>query len=811
MRAALLAAAWVAGAAAGTAWSIPLAALAFFLGGALFLSLLARINGWPLLAPIVAAVLLLGAARGSDASHYPDSLAPWIGKPVMLEGLVISDPEPRGTALRFWLQTHRLWDGAAWQEVRGDVLVTASPSSTLALARAEPHIRYGDVLALEGVLREPPSLEGFDYREHLARQGIQALMDRTVVILLDEGKGWSHYAWAYSVRRALVASLARALPEPQASLAQAIFMGYRTHIPSDVEQAFLTTGATHLLAISGMNMTMVLALALPLSILFFGRRRNLYLLAPLALLWVYAYLSGLSPSVVRAVLMASAYLGALALGRPYAAWASLGLASALMVAHHPYLVYDLSFQLSFTSVVGILSLWRPTGDLLLKLLERPLAIGRWPGWLRVWLVGGAAVSIAAVLATAPVLAFHFQQVSLTSVPATVLVLPTLPLIMTTAFAAGTAGLLWDTLGQLVAWTVWLPVTYMVWVVKGMAKLPLGLVHLGDVGPLLVAAYYLAGAGVFLLVNGTWRRLREWAKAGPPRQDMPPGKFPVAVALALGPLVLAVAVAWTVAASLPDGRLHVIFLDVGEGDAILIQTPEGHQVLVDGGPSPNATAARLGRRMPFWDRALELVAVSHYHEDHLAGLLGVLRRYQVPAVLDSPFLHDSATVAQWKAMLQQEGAVLVEAQAGQTVRLGREVVLEVLGPPLPLIGGTESDINNNSTVLRLRYREFSLLLMGDAAQAAEALLLAEGVQVESSVLKVGHHGSASSSSGPFLAAVRPLLAVVSAGEGNPFGHPSPLVAQRLQPYVGDSRLLSTADHGDVALETDGRTVWVRLER
>ena len=202
-------------------------------------------------------------------------------------------------------------------------------------------------------------LEEFDYREYLARQGITALMRRPEATLLDEGLGNPFLSAVYRLRSSLSRSLNRTLAEPQASLAQALLLGKRGDIPQDVTQDFRDTGTSHLLAISSLHVGVVLALILPLSAALLGRRRNLYLLTPLGILWLYALLSGLSASVERAVIMASVYLLALALGRQRNALPPLALAAALMVAMEPNALYDISFQLSFAAVAGIILLGPP--------------------------------------------------------------------------------------------------------------------------------------------------------------------------------------------------------------------------------------------------------------------------------------------------------------------------------------------------------------------------------------------------------------------------------------------------------------------
>ena len=217
-------------------------------------------------------------------------------------------------------------------------------------------------------------------------------------------------------------------------------------------------------------------------------------------------------------------------------------------------------------------------------------------------------------------------------------------------------------------------------------------------------------------------------------------------------------------------------------------------------------------MPFWDRSLDLVVLSHAHEDHLAGLIEVLRRYRVDAILDNPYPYGSPMQAQWRLLVKAEGARVLPAMEGQIIRLGDQVTLEVLNPPSPLFGGTSSDVNNNCTVLRLRFGDTSFLLTGDLGPEGEAYLEGRAAVMDTTVLKVAHHGSATSSGQAFLHAVRPRLAVVSVGKGNPYGQPSSEALARLASVVGGSgNVLTTEDHGDIALVSDGRVVKVQTQR
>lgn len=269
------------------------------------------------------------------------------------------------------------------------------------------------------------------------------------------------------------------------------------------------------------------------------------------------------------------------------------------------------------------------------------------------------------------------------------------------------------------------------------------------------------------------------------------------------LVFLTAIAVVFLRALPDGRLHVWFLDVGQGDAILIQTPDDRQILVDGGPSPSALLDQLGVVLPFWDRSIDLLVLTHPDADHLSGLVPVFERYEVAGVLDSVG-EDDPDGETWLAVVHAEGASRQLAAAGLQVIAG-SVTLTVLNPPAD--SGKALDGNNRSVVLRLDYGESSVLLTGDAEAEAERAMLRGGLPLAASVLKVGHHGSVASTSAAFLTAVKPSLAVISVGADNRFGHPAPELLERLQGI----EVLRTDEQGRIELVSEGVGWQVRTER
>jgi competence protein ComEC len=274
------------------------------------------------------------------------------------------------------------------------------------------------------------------------------------------------------------------------------------------------------------------------------------------------------------------------------------------------------------------------------------------------------------------------------------------------------------------------------------------------------------------------------------------------------LFLVGVVSWMGATATPDGWLHVVFFDVGQGDGIFIATPSGRQAVVDGGPSPSAMADAVGRRMPFWDRSLDLVILSHANDDHLGGLIPILERYEVAHAVQPRDPHFTAAYSRWHDLLQEKGIDTHWGRAGMRIHLGDGVWLEVLNPPAVSWQATDADGNNNSVVVRLTYGETTFLLTGDIGAEVEGWLLMHQ-PVQAQVLKLAHHGAKTSTTEAFLSVVDPWVAVVSVGADNGFGHPSGGVIDRVA--EAGIRLYRTDVHGDIEFVSDGRRLWVRTER
>ena len=719
-----------------------------------------------------------------------------------IQGMVAEEPDIRDRYCLLTFSASEIIANSEKEEVSGTALIRVP---------RYPSYHYGDVLRVSGELETPLQFEDFDYKGYLARQGIYSVIYYPGVAVIDRGQGFKPLQWIYSLRERLSASLARALPEPQGSLAQAILLGLRGNIPDSLYPAFSRTGTAHLLAISGLHISIIIAMLLSFGILVFGRQRSIYIWLTLALVWLYALLAGMNPPIIRAAIMGSLFLMAEYLGRQRSAIIALAFAAAVMVGIQPYVLWSVSFQLSFLAMAGLVLLypyfqaWGRKGVAsLFGIRERIIAAGS-------MVTDGFAATIAAIVAVGPLIAYNFGVISLVALPSTFFSLPALPFIIVTAGLVAFVGLFASLAAQIFGWLAWLFLSYLIFVVQGFDAIPYSSLEVTTISTWHIWGYYAMLAGVISFLNHRkqladfFSRLTSVIKKfangiSKPRLGFSPKWL-------ILPLLIVAILVWSVVLTTPDDRLHVSFLDIGQGDAILIQTPNGQDILIDGGPDPQKISLELSKKLPFWDRTIDLVVCTQPHADHVTGLVEVLHRYKVGQALDPGVSYNSSIYQEWCNLVEDKGIEYNIACAGQEIDLGSGIQMEVLNPPEDLFEGTSHDVDNNGLVLRLSWGSVSFLFSADIREEAEFELIGQRVNLKSTVLKLAHHGSETSTTSQFLAAVDPEVAVISVGADNPFGHPGAGVVARLIDRLGEDNVYRTDEDGTIEFITDGETLWV----
>ncbi len=675
--------------------------------------------------------------------------------PCHLEGTLRAEPEVRRQATKLLVDVARVKVGGATGFVRLDAgSVSLNVRGEPALRRSLSSLAAGDRVSLWAKLRRPKGFQnpgGFDLEAYLARRGISMSGSVKSALLVERGTpafGGSPRKLVSRargfVRRRIRAAFHRiGVGDEVPGIAIALLIGDRSLIPQWAERLYQESGTFHVIVISGAHVAL-LAWVLYRVLRWTGIDQTPALFALLIALPLYAALCGGRPSVVRAVTMGCTIVGARLLSLEVPALNALAASALLLLAFRPLDIYDPGFQLSFAATLSIFGLGVPLGASMSRFFGRFL--GRGLGRL----ARALAISIAAQAAVIPILAWHFQRLTPVAVLASIVAMPLAAgSLVTAALLLIVAPVAW--VGDAFAWLVWLQVKGLELCGQVAVALPGGSMRVPPPGWLWLSGY-LAIFGALFVTHGWLRRLF--------------GAF-----LCVMTLTLMVGRPGS-----PSSMLRLTAFDVGHGDALLLELPDGKRLLVDGGGSFDPSfdvgervivPALLRRGV----RSLHAVLLTHSDFDHLGGLPAVIRNLKVRELWQGPPTWELPAYRGLRQGASIHGVHVRRFRGGEKFHLG-DVGFEVLAA-----GGSQSHgRNNDSLVLRVRYGRSSLLLTGDAERWLEHELIRSGKTLRADVLKVAHHGSRSSTSAAFLEAVRPRLAVISAGS---LHHPSARVLHRLR--------------------------------
>jgi competence protein ComEC len=726
---------------------------------------------------IVMASLFLGAARYQfsipdfDAFHiafYNDR-----EYDLLITGTVIEPPDYRDKYTNLRLQVSKVDTGDSELSVDGLILVRVSNNQKF---------EYGDILRLRGKLKTPPENEDFSYRDYLAAKNIHSYMTSAEVTVLPGKGGNPIVAALYAFKQKSLDNIYYMFPDPESSLLAGILLGVDTGLTDKLQQAFKNTGTAHIIAISGFNMSIIAGIFFAFFSRFFGDRRGAFF----AILGItlYTFIVGADAAVVRAAIMGSLALFARQVGRRQMALNTLLAVGAIMCAVNPLYVWDVGFQLSFFATLGLILYATPFSDFANQIITRyfPASTGEKLAELFSEFV---LLTLAAQLTTIPIMAYHFQRISLVSFIANPFILPPQPAVMILGGLALLVSHISLFLGQLTAWITYPFVIYTIRMVELFDRVPHGTLILGDLSIWFVILFYAA----LLSLTFGWSGFKEWIRTVGQRVGA------VSAGTGIVILVIGLLLVWRAAAALPDNRLHLTFLHVGSADAVLIQTPTGQHVLINGGPSVTTLADELGRRLPTFNRKLDWLVVAATEEEQVAALPRVVERYPPDAVLWSGNAEASFSSLVLREYLTVNDVRVKNAEVGDVLNLGDDGTLSVL------------TVGPRGSVLLIEYENFRAVLpIGMSFEALDELQ--NGISVGPvSLLSLANSGYAASNPPEWITNLNPELVVLNVAAADENGMPDSEVLETLNGFS----LLRTDENGWIEITTDGTQMWVNVER
>jgi competence protein ComEC len=749
-------------------------------------------HGAPL--SLIAGSLLLacGALKFAIDSPAPLSLPePPFEKTVQVTGSVLTPPEEKGRRITFTLLTDSCYAGGRRAPLQIRIAVTVRRGKGEV---GVCPVSYGMTLLLRGSISAPPaernpgefSLRRYD--ENMGIAGVLSVEGLTGIVIRDSSGGaWFMRKCIYPVRGSILRRIGETLPGREGEFLKDLLLGERSGIPEETKEAFIDAGVAHVLAVSGYRVLVVAGMLMAALTLFRVPRRVRPFIAAPALLF-YMVLTLGHPPVVRGTVMALVFILGGLVQRRTNSLNALGVAALLILGVDSRQLFDAGFQLSFGAVLAILYFIPPVRGL----ISRPGGRGLISRSFRS-ILHSIALSVIVSLGTLPVTAACFGRVSLVGILTNIAVVPATGGGMILGTLSLAAGLVSPPLGASYAAAVGLLLRWTIRFSEFAASLPFASMETGRFGLWEAIPWYGA-----IAMATHWRDRRGAARS---------------LALLLAGLNAVMFLPQDPAYAPPRGVLRVSMIDVGQGDAILVEFPGGETLLVDTGPLTLAGNAGKKTVVPFLKRkgigAVDILVITHPDADHCGGAASVIRSLPVRRVIESDAGGWTAVYGSYHAAALARGSPPSLAWRGESITAAECARLYVLWPgrgrTAPLTHSRGGGSNNASIVFKLVYGNVSFLFTGDAERESEiGMIRSFGSFLRSTVLKVAHHGSDSGTSQEFLDAVRPAVALVSVGLHNRFGHPSPALLRRLD--GAGVRVLRTDREGAVVLVTDGRDVW-----
>lgn len=694
-----------------------------------------------------------------------------------VDGQIVSEPDVRDDRIQLRVRATTINLGVQIHDTDGLLLVNAPRTAD---------VNYGDSVSVTGRINSPAVYDTFSYADFLAREGVFTVMDNARVEVLATGGGNRFTRRLLVVKAHLQSKINTHLPDPQAALISGILLGNERGLDPKLNEEFTRVGAAHIIAISGFNMAIIAGILQGLG-KHFPSQKWLVAWLSVGLLILYTLLVGANAAVIRAAFMSSMLIIAETTKRKTFVPASLAAVVIFMSALQPTVLWDISFQLSFFAVLGLAlfteSLTRYFDSILEYLFPNSFA-----RVVASFLNEPLVVSIAALSLTLPLTMFYFQRLSSVSLLVNILVVPIQSYVLIIGGMALLVSLVSPPVGQVLFWIDYVLLSWTIYIVRLFGNIQYADVAFGVSGRIVWVFFgFIIGGAIMRAERFTWaRRIERLIR----RQIV------VAAILVCGLCIMALML--QIQRSRPDGDLHVWWLDVGHSHAVLIATPNGSQILVDGGRFPSRLLTSIGDRLPFHDRTIELLVITHPDEFDTSALTAVLERYQINTVLTNGQPNLSESFAELENAIAPYPSIA--ARAGQTIEIDDGTLIEVLHPT------TTPTLNDNLgdgvLVLRVSYGEVSFLLTSDLSRTGQGILLESGQWPLATVMALPQHGTQRSLDDVFLEAVQPQAIVLQSDIANRRGDPDVNIIGMIE----ETRLFRTDVDGTLHFWTDGSALW-----
>jgi competence protein ComEC len=733
---------------------------------------------------IVVLFFIVGMLRfiHDDALSARD-ISRYIGETITVYGTIEETPyvtylAQEKSRIRYIVEIHEMQAKKSTKmTASGRLYLSARQSNQEKIFKLGDKIKVtGEIVALHGY-NNPGQYDSVAAAHLQGIRGRMSVQGITISLLGKDSSFWKQTMEEW--REKIIKHIERVMPQSHKAILVGMLFGGYGGIPREVVADFATTGIVHILSVSGSHIALVAGVITVLGKGLFGRFIFADKIIPLSaafFITLYAIFCGLTPPVLRSLIMGLIGLGAVCLEREKDAAVALSLSVLGMLIYQPALIYDLSFQLSFSSTAGLVFLNAKTVRLL--------------NFIPLWLARPLAVTIAAQVGVLPFIAWYFNSFSLSSFVANLIIVPIIEGIVILGLFGAFSGMIIGFIGDLCLVMCSLLISLVLQLTAWLAAMPAAKLYVPSVGLVGSVLYYVLLSWVYGYKPKEMLSLKETFQ-----------KWPQKSAVVVMLLVLCIIVY-----NIYPDPLSVHFIDVGQGDAALIVTPHGRAILVDtGGTMGDTTDFDIGYRvlLPYLRHYgildIDYLFLTHGHQDHAGGAAGIAKEVPIKTIILS---RENYTQAVVNLLQATSNSSRIAAYEGQKMEIDG-VSIKILHADTGVNGGHSS--NEVSSVVQISYGNYSFLFTGDLPSQGEEEMIRSGKDISSVVLKVGHHGAKTSSTGEFLKAVNPEYAVISVGANNSFGHPHEDTIHRL--LAQHSKIYRTDQQGAIVFKTNGSTISV----
>lgn len=670
-------------------------------------------------------------------------------------------------------------------------------------------LKYGDKITFSGTYTNPElqrNYKGFDYSEYLKQLKIYGTIKCSKIKIIDKKQANKIFQLSNELSTKIILNIKNILDDETSSILLGLILGYKTDIDEEIQENFRNASMSHILAVSGMHVTYVI---LGINLIFKNLigKKNTNILSILILIF-YMFITNFSPSITRAGMMGIIMIFSKLIYRKNDIYTSISISLLLILIYNPFLIQNLGLQLSYGGVIGIILFNKG----ILKFLKnikvknkvykyriRP-KIQRYLDKIKEII----SVSISVQILILPIILYNLNTFNPYFLISNFVLSFVIGPIVILCFLSIIIILINTSIAEILSPIIQIGINILIFI-SNAGKIPFSKLYVATPSLFSILIYYLFLIVLFFIYN-------IYSSKKPNKTQIRIKNLIALMKIKLRQnrqkvkCMLSIIIFLSFVINLIPQNLKIHFIDVGQGDSSLIITPQNKTILIDGGGSSNSDFD-VGKSIliPYiLDRGftkIDIVIISHFDQDHVGGILTILQEIKVGKVYISKQIEKSENYKNFLEIVNTKNIKVYEVMAGNRIRIEKNLYLDILWPKANQI--TTNALNNNAIVCNLHYRNFSMLFTGDIEEIAEKEILELYSQnknlLKANILKVGHHGSKTSSTSEFINVVRPKIAVIGVGKNNKFGHPNEEVLQRLSDL--NCKIFRTDLNGEISIEVN----------